>query len=81
MLVLLLLASPWVMGWLCWAIMLEPDGSSCWDVKERHGWDGVVQLRLRRFSRYTCFRLAKRAPVVLREQGVVDITSMFIIHV
>ena len=23
MLVLLLLASPWVMGWLCWAIMLR----------------------------------------------------------
>ena len=60
---------------------LGPEGASCWDIQERHGWEVVVRLRVRRFSRYKFLGLAKKPHPVLELQGIIDIITHFIIFV
>ena len=58
-----------------------PDGVSCWDIQERHEWDGVIILRVRIFSKFKCFRLARKTIPALGAQGITDFISGFLIHI
>ena len=62
-------------------VCLFPEGFSCWDIQERHGWDGVILLRVRIFSKFKFFCLASKSLPVLEVQGITDIISDFLIHV
>ena len=62
-------------------VCLFPGGLSCWDIQERHGWDGVILLRVRRFSKFKFFCLASKILQVLEVHGINDIISKFLIHV
>ena len=61
-------------------VCIFPDGVSCWDIQERHGWDGVILLRARIFSKFKFSRLALRIIPALGVQGITDIISGFLFH-
>ena len=62
-------------------VCLFPDGVSCWDIQERHGWDGVILMRVGRFSKFKFFRLARKTIPALGVPGITDVISGFLIHI
>ena len=61
-------------------VCIFPDGVSCWDIQERHRWDGVFLLRVGSFSKLKCCRSAWWTIPALGVQGITDVLSGFLIH-